>query len=144
MPNLKRLKKKREKRKKALYRQIAVQNQTRELLGTHKMEDRMIYGHQDVLQNIEFALISGYRNDNAIDDSAIADALKAAILSLEPGNERSASLVDGLAGIRHMRADIDDDLWRDGLRTVLRSVRRHSDLQPGSRDYIHFVSPFVI
>ncbi|GAG34969.1 unnamed protein product, partial [marine sediment metagenome] len=39
--------------------------------------------------------------------------------------------------------DIPDDIWRDGLRTVLESVHRHSSLKPGSRDYLDFVSDYV-
>ena len=144
MPNLKRLRKKRALQKKAHTRQMAMKKQKKAMLGTVKMEDRMIQHHQDILQNIEFAMMSGYRNCNDVDDSVIADALKAVILSQEPEKELSAQLIEGLDSIRQMRNDLDEDLWRDGLRTVLRSVQRHSNLHPGSTNYIDFVSTFVI
>ncbi len=100
--------------------------------------------HLDVLQNIEFVFISGYRSDRSIDDRIVADALRAVILDTEPENDRAQSLSESLESIRELRADISDDIWQDGLRTVLQSVHRHSSLKPGCRWYLDFVSDFVL
>lgn len=144
MSKLKRLKKKRDLRKKANIREMVMKRQMKSTLGTDKMADEMIRDHQGVLQNIEFAIVSCRRNNNKIDDSVIAGTLKAAIHSEEPTGELSAELKRDLDDIRQTRSDIADDLWRNGLRTILQSVHLHSNLRPGSRGYIDFVSQFII
>jgi len=105
---------------------------------------RMTQDHQDVLQNIEFVLVTRYREDHSIDDRIIADALEAAIHGDTPEDTLAQSLNKSLEGIREFRSDVSDDVWRDGLRTVLQSVHRHSSLTPGSRAYLDFVSAFVL
>lgn len=144
MSKLKRLKRKRALQKKANIHEMALRRQMKSTLGTGKMADKMVRYHQDVLQNIEFALITGYRNNHNIDDCIVAETLKAAIHCEVPENELSTALKRQLDGIREVRSDVSDDLWRDGLCTVLQSVHRHSSLRSGSRDYIHFVSQFII
>ena len=106
-------------------------------------EDMMMEHHQDVLQNIEFALISCCRDNSEIDDMIIADALKAAILSQEPVHQLSTKLLNALQDIRDVRSDVLDNIWRDGFRVVLNSVKRHSNLRPGDKKYINFVSQFI-
>jgi hypothetical protein len=143
MSKLKRLKKKRGLRKKTNMREMASRKKLKATIGTHKMADKMVRYHQDVLQNIEFAIIAEYRKNNDIDDSVVADTLKAMIHSEEPTDKLSTALKRNLDGIRQMRSDIPDDLWRDGLRTILQSIHRHSSLRPGLRNYINFASQFI-
>jgi len=140
---LKRLRRKRALQKKANIRQMALQRDSKAMLGSHKLLKRMTRDHQDVLQNIEFVLVSGYRDDHSIDDCIVADALKATIHDDVPEDPRAALLDEGLKGIREFRSDVSDDTWRDGLRTVLQSVHRHSSLKPGSREYLDFASDFI-
>lgn len=144
MSNLKRLRRKRAAQKKANIRQMALQSSLQETLGSRKLLRRMTKDHQDILQNIEFTLLSGYREDRSIDDRIVADALKAAIRDEAPQDARSQSLNEGLAQMRDLRADVSDDIWRDGLRTVLQSIQRHSSLRPGERNYLDFVSDFIV
>ena len=145
MSKVKRLKRKRALQKKANIRQIALQKKWGTTSGPRRLLKRMARNHLDVLQNIEFALVSRYRNDRSIDDRIVAGALKAAIiLDTEPQDTRAQSLSESLEGIREIRSDISDDIWRDGLRTVLQSVQRHSSLMTGSRGYLDFVSDFVL
>lgn len=144
MSNLKRLKRKRAARKQANVRQMALQSELRETLGPRKLLKRMTRDHQDLLQNIEFVLVSQYRRNGAIDDRIVADALKATIHGEEPEDAIAQSLTEGLEEIREFRSDVPDEIWRDGLRTVLQSVHRHSSLRPGSKGYLHFVSDFIV
>jgi hypothetical protein len=123
MSKLKRMKRKRAKQKKANIRRMALQKDLRATLGPNKLLKRMTRDHVDILQNIEFTLISDYRE--------------------EPEDSRSQKLNDSLEAMREFRSDVPDDLWRDGLRTVLQSVHRHSNLRPGERNYINFVSDFI-
>ncbi len=143
MSKVKRLKRKRALQKKSNIRQMALQQKFGATLRPRKSMKHMTKDHLDVLQNIEFALVSGYRSERSIDDCIVADALIAAILDAEPEDIRARSLNESLENIRMLRSDIPDDIWRDGLRTVLESVHRHSSLKPGSRDYLDFVSDFV-
>jgi len=144
MSKLKRMRRKRAAQKKANIRRMASQSELRETLGPRKLLRRMTRDHQDVLQNIEFTLISEYRKDGSIDDRIVAEVLKAAIRGEEPESARAQSLNEDLEEIREFRADVPDDIWRDGLRTVLQSVHRHSNLRPGERGYLDFVSDFIV
>ncbi len=142
MSKVKRLKRKRALQKKSNIRQMALQQKFGATLKPRKSMKHMARDHLDVLQNIEFFLVSGYRSDRSIDDRIVADALIAAILDAEPEDTRAQSLNDGLESIREIRSDVSDDVWQDGLRTVLQSVHRHSSLIPGCRWYLDFVSDF--
>jgi len=143
MSKVKRLRRKRALQKKSNIRQMASQKKFGTALKPRKSMKRMARDHLDVLQNIEFVLVSGYRSERSIDDRIVADVLIAAILDAEPQDSRARSLNESLESIRVLRSDISDDIWRDGLRTVLESVHRHSSLKPGSRDYLDFVSDYV-
>jgi len=112
--------------------------------GSRKLMKRMSRDHLDVLQNIEFALVSAYRNDRDVDDCVVAEALNAAIHDAVPDEPRARSLVHQLASVREFRADMADNIWRDALRTVLQSVQRHSTFKRGSTEYLDFVSTFIL
>jgi len=142
MSKVKRLKRKRALQKKSNIRQMALQQKYGATLKPRKSMKHMARNYLDVLQNIEFALVSGYRSDQSIDDCIVADALIAAILDAEPEDSRARSLNENLENIHELRSDVSDDIWRDGLRTVLESVHRHSSLIPGCRWYLDFVSGF--
>ncbi len=140
MSKVKRMKRKRAAQKKANIRQMSLKTE----MGSAKLLKRMTRDHQDVLQNIEFTLMSGHREDHTIDDRIIADALKAAMHGDQSEDARAQSLTEGLEEMRQFRSDVSDDVWRDGLRTVLQSVHRHSNLRPGERNYLDFVSGFIL
>jgi len=144
MSKVKRLKRKRALQKKVNIRQMALKKDLGTTLGPRKLMKRMTRDHQDVLQNIEFVLVSAYRSDRSIDDRIVADVLKAAIHGEVPEGALAQSLNEGLEEVHEIRSDISDDIWRDGLRTVLQSVHRHSSLIPGSRGYLDFVSDYVL
>ena len=110
-----------------------------------KIFKRMTRDHLDVLQNIEFSILSTCRNHDDIDDRIIASALKTAVAGSEPVGELSAILINDLVQIRQMRGDsVPDNIWTDGLKVVLRSIRNHSDTQPGDRDYLTFMQNYVV
>ncbi|MBN2312806.1 MAG: hypothetical protein JXM79_02685 [Sedimentisphaerales bacterium] len=140
MSKLKRMRKKRAAQKKVNIRQMSLDSEFKETLGTRKLLRRMTRDHLDVLQNIESVFISAYHEDGSIDDRVIAEVLKAAIRDEEPVSARAQWISDELDEVRNLRPDVTDDIWRDGLKTVLQSVQRHSDLRPGEREYLDFVS----
>ena len=143
MSKLKRMRRKRAAQKKANIRLMALQSQNKEILGPRKLLKRMTRDYQDVLQNIEFVLVSQYRENRRIDDRIVADALKAAIRGDTAEHVLAESLNEGLEEMRLFRSDVSDDIWRDCLRTVLQSVHRHSYLRPGEREYLDFVCSFI-
>ena len=107
----------------------------------------MTRDHLDVLQNIEFALVSHSRRDSSIDDRLVDAALEAAMHrgggedeDLDP---RVAGICEMLQALREMRKNTSDEIWRAGLRTVRESVHRHSGLRPGEKAYLGFVSQYV-
>ena len=144
MSKLKRMRRKRAAQKKANIRLMSLHSGTRESPGSGKLLKRMTRDHHDLLQNIEFIFISQYRDDRRIDDRIVADTLKAAIHDEVPEDGRAQLLSEGLEEIREFRSDVSDEIWRDGLRTVLQSVNRHSNRRPGEREYLDFVSDFIL
>ena len=54
-----------------------------------------------------------------------------------------ASLVMALRAMRQLREDLTDDVWREALRVVADSVKRHSDFRPGETSYLSFAGQFV-
>jgi hypothetical protein len=107
---------------------------------------RMTRDHVDVLQNIEFALVKGARENRSIDDRMIDQALRACMNRTAPPDDAGYQ-VDGLCGalnaIRLMREDVSDEIWTAGLRTVDDSVRRHSNLSPGETSYLDFIQSYI-
>ena len=143
MSKVKRLKRKRALQKKANIRQMTFQKKWGTSLKPRRSLKNMTGNYLDVLQNIEFILLSEYENDVTIDDSIVAEALRAAVLNANPDDETAQFLKERLEEISDVRSDVSDDIWRDGLRTVLQSVLRHSSLKPGCRWYLDFVSDAV-
>ena len=108
-----------------------------------KIFKRMTRDHLDVLQNIEFTILSASRSHSNIDDKIVASALKTAIADGEPLEGLSGLLIKDLENIRLIRTDVSDQIWKDGLKVVLRSVYNHSAAQAGDIDYLDFVSEYV-
>jgi len=144
MSKLKRMRRKRVAQKHTNIRLMSLHSGMKESPGSGKLLKRMTRDHHDLLQNIEFIFISQYRDNRRIDDRIVADALKAAISGDMAEDALAESLNKDLEEIRRLRSDISDDIWRDGLRTVLQSVQRHSSLRPGEREYLDFVSDFIL
>ena len=112
-------------------------------MGADTRLQHMSNEYEDVLQNIEFVLVQGYREDRSIDDVIVAEALLGALHGEVPAGERSGRLAEKLAGMRQVRRDVPDNVWRNCLRTVLQSVRRHSSGRRGNRSYLLFVEGFI-
>jgi hypothetical protein len=145
MSKLKRMRRKRAAQKKANIRRMALHTGSlKETRATGKLLKRMTRDHVDVLQNIESVLISAYREDGSIDDRIIAETLKASIHDEVPESARAQSIQEDLDQMRDLRTDVPDEIWWDGLRTVLQSVQRHSNMRPGERHYLDFVSDFIV
>ena len=143
MSKLKRMRRQQAARKRANIRLMSLHSGMKETPESRKLMKRMVRDHQGILQNIEFVLVSQYREDRRIDDRIVADALKAAIRDDMVEDALAESLYEGLREMRMFRSDVSDDIWRDGLRTVLQSVHRHSYLRPGEREYLDFVCNFI-
>ena len=124
-------------------RRLRRQQNLENYVAPARLFHRMIDENIDVLQNVEFALLNGYRHNRKVDDRAVAEALRTAIAGGETADETARQLVESLAAVRHLRGDISDQLWTDALKVVLESVGNHSTLHPGDRGYLEFVSAFV-
>jgi hypothetical protein len=105
--------------------------------------EQMASEHQDVLQNIEFVLVDGHREDPTIDDRHVDAALKTALGGKEPEDPRAIDLAEQLASVRQMREDVPEPVWLECLRVVQQSVKRHSNLRPGERTYLNFAGRFI-
>lgn len=97
----------------------------------------------DVLQNIEFCIVTSWRDDSDIDDKDTAAALKTVINGGQAENQRVKLLVSALENIRMQRLDVSDEIWKKGLKVVLESVYTHSNANEGDTDYLEFASSFM-
>ena len=104
---------------------------------------RVARDHEDVLQNIEFALVRCHKDDPRVDDRVADEALTGAIAGAEPDGPHASDVFAALASIRRLREDVEDEIWREALRVVRDSVRRHSERRPGETSYLDFVAPYV-
>jgi hypothetical protein len=107
---------------------------------------QMTRDHLDVLENIEFVLVTHARHDPSIDDDIIDRALQITMGRTDVVGEtdpRVMTLCRSLEEIRESREDVPDTIWRAGLRTVDESVRRHSRLGSGEKSYLQFVGPYI-
>lgn len=112
------------------------------------LQSRMVRFHQDLLQNIEHFVLHAYRNDTSgtIDDLAVMDGYRHAILGIKPDRPPVAAVVWAIAEARAMRERIDavdDALWHDALRVLMRSVQYWSYMEHGEKDYLDHVGRFV-
>ncbi|RJP33221.1 MAG: hypothetical protein C4527_04760 [Candidatus Omnitrophota bacterium] len=112
--------------------------------NSNKLFKKMTEDHLDLLQNIEFILVRGYRRDESIDDSLCRDALSVLLYDKICDDPRVQNLVDGLMEVREMQDEITDKLWRDALRVILQSIHTHSTLNSGSRGYLQFIIQYII
>ena len=108
-----------------------------------KLLNRMSRDHVDLLQNIESAILSAADEHSHIDDCVVHEALESILHDQPPETASSLLVLRSLREIREFRNDVDDELWRDGIRVVKDSVQTHSTLAPGETHYLDFVSPFV-
>ena len=108
-----------------------------------KLMKRMARDHPDVLQNIEFALVTCHRQDRSLDDRVMDAALRASLANQPPDDPRVAIVFESLASVREMRHSVPDDIWSDCLRVVQDSVHTHSERTPGEIAYLVFASQYV-
>ena len=120
----------------------------------------------DVLQNIEFAIVTAYRENAAITDFDVKDGLDALtrhysaevagrVLSTIPLDPRAQGVYDGVRGICEWRmgrvvpddgevppAPIGPADVITALRTIMKSVQRWSN-RGGKRGYLDFVKAYL-
>jgi hypothetical protein len=103
--------------------------------------------YEDVLQNIEIALVVPAHEDPTIDDRMIDETLQISINRISPPtgtDSRVVRLWQRLGAIRAMRDEVPEEIWLSCLGTVQESVRRHSRLAPAETGYLDFVSQYVM
>ena len=115
------------------------------------LQHTMVSHHEDLLQNIEFSVLQAYNQDDSgqIDDRAVMNGYRNAILGVAPDDPPAGRVVRSVAMARFMRegfpdiGPIDDGLWRDALRVLMRSVKTHSQFRPGETSYLDFIGHFI-
>jgi len=108
-----------------------------------KIFEEMTENHVDVLENIEFAIVNTWRNDQRIDDKEVAAALKSLIKEEAAKNEMAGRIIKAIENTRLIRADVSDEIWIKGLKVVLESVYTHSEAEEGDRFYLEFAEMFI-
>lgn len=122
-----------------LSRQMA-RNQQRAMEALMKRVSRK---HLDVLQNIEFTLITARRRRQDVDDQVCHAAIQSTLTAQASAVEAVAELASDLADMRRLRSELKDQAWRDALRVVAWSITNHSDLRPGEIGYLTFAGQYL-
>ena len=108
------------------------------------LERRMVRDHQDVLRSIETTLVGASRDADDVDDRVVEKTLRLAIGRQAFSEDPIVAWVLNLLGeMRESRDDTSDDTWRDALRVVYASLKRHSRCQPGEFSYLRFVGSYI-
>jgi hypothetical protein len=108
-----------------------------------KIFEEMTENHVDVLENIEFVIVSTWREDRRIDDKEVAVALKSLIKEEAAKDEIAGRIIKAIENTRLIRADVSDEIWIKGLKVVLESVYTHSEAEEGDRFYLEFAEMFI-
>ncbi|MDZ7615998.1 MAG: hypothetical protein U1E05_03275 [Patescibacteria group bacterium] len=108
----------------------------------------MVEHHEDLLHTIELIVMDTYRRDlmDGIDDRAVYEGYRDSILGIESDNSPSGMVVFAIANARALRESlcpVDDALWKDALRVLMRSVKTHSEKQPGETSYLDFIGRYL-
>lgn len=106
--------------------------------------ETMVESHQDVLQNIEFAIALAWRGDATIDDLAVKQALMASLRGDARETGGAKRVQEMLTDAREARPEIADLIWHNGLLVILDSVGNHSSTAPGARNYLHFIDDYIV
>lgn len=111
-----------------------------------RQTSRFARDHVDVLQNIEFAIVSCYREDphGQIDDATVMRALQRSLLAESPDVSPAGLIMDAISAIRSTRDDVPDAVWNDALRVVMASIENHSYREPGETQYLDFIDEFIL
>ncbi len=99
--------------------------------------------YEDVLQAIETVLVDRHRDDRAFDDRLAELALTAAFHGGESDDPVVKPIAEAITAARPPYAEVTDVIWKECLRVVIESVRRHSDRSPGRVAYLKFADEFI-
>jgi hypothetical protein len=134
-------------RKKRKHREMRAQRPPVSLKpASAHQTSRFARDHLDVLQNIEFAIVSCYREDphGQIDDATVMRALQRSLLGESPDVSPVGLLMEAIAAVRSTRDDTPDSIWNDAMRVVMASIENHSSRDPGKTEYLDFVDEFIV
>lgn len=99
--------------------------------------------YEDVLNAIETALVASRRSMPQVDDHLADLSLSFALHGGEPDDPAVKSIAEAITLARPRERDVTDVIWRECLRVVQDSVRRHSGREPGQVDYFDFVAGYI-
>jgi hypothetical protein len=109
----------------------------------------IIRDHMDLLQNIEFALVTTWKEDARVDDAAVYAALRAVREDDEARSPLAGEAAAAVRGILDWRRqnlephELSKPLRRAACKKIMGSIRNHSSCTPGDTGYLRFVSQFV-
>lgn len=103
---------------------------------------------QALLYSIEQAIVAAWNENPEIDDKAVSIAIQQAILESECSDPASALVLKALlSGREHYEFQagrtFDPELYRNGWRVALESLRLHRDVAGGDRAYLEFIGGFI-
>jgi hypothetical protein len=107
---------------------------------------RLAPNRPDGLQHVEFAFAALAKKDLEVDDRAVLEAIQLALKGSkaeESTAPKVAELRALIESVRETRTNVSDSEWANTLRSVVKSVRSQSGLEPGERDYLDFIGRYL-
>lgn len=144
MPNVTKRGQGKKPKKKGNSRLAKLLAEKREFRCPREVFDTLVEHHQDVLMNIETAVLLAWRSDASIDDRKVKKALMAQFRGETPEKGGAKRVQEMLTDAREARPEISDEIWRNGLLVVLESVGNHSSTAPSVRDYLRFIDGYIM
>jgi hypothetical protein len=78
-----------------------------------------------------------------MDDRVAEEVLRQAITGGSSQDPTVQWALEVVAVVRQHRPDASDSLWRDALRVIYASLKRHSSCKIGETNYLDFTAQFV-
>ncbi len=117
------------------------EEQVKLIVSNHE-RDVFTQAHANVLLKLESMLAQLAQQDSDIDDHLIEIGLRSAIRRRAATDPRADLLVDLLSHMPEIHG-VDEEVFQTAMRVIYKSLRTHSDCEPGECRYVNFVQEWV-
>lgn len=129
------------KRRQREGRQPQASVESNRLRASESEKLRFTENHPLILREIETSIVSCHR-ELEIDDSVVANAMRASIRAISASSDKSQALVDYLERARK-NCGCDVDTWQTGLRVLYLSLTNVSRCRPNDLRYLEYAEKFL-
>lgn len=112
------------------------------LIVSDRERDAFTRMHASLLLGLESMLAQIAQQDPEIDDHLLEQALRSAIRRRPATDPRAVTLAVLLSRMPEING-VDEEVFQTAMRVVYKSLKQHSDCEPGTDHYVNFVQEWV-